>query len=79
MPNSSTFVDLLQHLVGFDTTSHKSNLELIHFVRDYLDEYGIRSTLIENANKDKANLFASIGPDTLTGGVVLSGHTDVVR
>ena len=78
MPNSSTFVDLLQHLVGFDTTSHKSNLELIHFVRDYLDEYGVRSTLIDNANKDKANLFASIGPDTLTGGVVLSGHTDVV-
>jgi acetylornithine deacetylase len=78
VPNSSSFIDLLQHLVGFDTTSHKSNLELIHFVRDYLNEYGIRSTLIENENKDKANLFASIGPDTLTGGVVLSGHTDVV-
>ena len=78
MPDTTTFIDLFRHLVGFDTTSHKSNLELIHFVRDYLNQYGVPSTLIENGNKDKANLFASIGPDTLTGGVVLSGHTDVV-
>lgn len=68
---------MLAKLVSFDTTSAYSNLDLIHFVRDYLDEYGISSTLIPNADGNKANLFATIGPNT-TGGVALSGHTDVV-
>jgi len=68
---------MITRLVGFDTVSRHSNLALIHYVRDYLDGYGIPSHLIENPKGDKANLFATIGPD-VEGGVVLSGHTDVV-
>ncbi len=68
---------LLQTLVGFDTTSHASNLQLIEFVRDYLAGFGVASELIYNEERSKANLFASIGPVQLPG-IVLSGHTDVV-
>jgi acetylornithine deacetylase len=69
--------ELLQTLVGFDTTSRESNLQLIEFVRDYLAGSGVASELIYNASRSKANLFASIGPVELPG-IVLSGHTDVV-
>lgn len=72
-----TSKEMLARLVSFDTTSYKSNLELIHWVRDYLDEYGIKSTIIHDATKNKANLHAIIGPEDKQG-VVLSGHTDVV-
>jgi acetylornithine deacetylase len=68
---------MLKRLVAFDTTSRNSNLELIHYLRDYLADFGVESTLVPNAEGTKANLFASIGPDR-EGGVVLSGHTDVV-
>lgn len=68
---------MLRRLVGFDTTSVKSNLELIHWVQNYLGEYGITSKLIYDAGKNKANLHAVIGPQDKPG-VVLSGHTDVV-
>ncbi|AZE95031.1 Acetylornithine deacetylase [Pseudomonas orientalis] len=69
--------DLLQTLVGFDTTSRESNLQLIEFVRDYLAGFGVASELIYNESRSKANLFASVGPLELPG-IVLSGHTDVV-
>ncbi|WP_449103953.1 acetylornithine deacetylase [Pseudomonas veronii] len=68
---------LLQTLVGFDTTSRESNLQLIAFVRDYLASHGVASELIYNEARTKANLFASIGPMEVPG-IVLSGHTDVV-
>ncbi|MDY7066945.1 Acetylornithine deacetylase [Pseudomonas extremaustralis] len=68
---------LLQTLVGFDTTSRESNLQLIEFVRDYLAGFGVTSELVYNEERSKANLFASIGPLELAG-IVLSGHTDVV-
>lgn len=68
---------MIERLVAFDTTSRNSNLELIHFVRDYLKGHGIEATLIFNPEKTKANLFATLGPD-VAGGVILSGHTDVV-
>ena len=70
-------IDMLKRLVAFDTTSRNSNLELIRYIQDYLDGHGVKSTLVPNAEGTKANLFASIGPET-EGGVVLSGHTDVV-
>lgn len=70
-------VELLAELVAFDTTSHLSNRALISFVARYLSEHGIVSTEIVNADGTKANLFATIGPQC-DGGVVLSGHTDVV-
>src|SRR6266849_739415 len=69
--------EMLRRLVAFDTTSRHSNLALIDYVRGYLDGHGIASTLVPNAEGTKANLFASIGP-MVEGGIVLSGHTDVV-
>lgn len=68
---------LLERLIGFATVSRDSNLQLIHFIRDYLAELGVHSELLFNDDHTKANLFATIGPD-LAGGIVLSGHTDVV-
>ncbi|WP_434623892.1 acetylornithine deacetylase [Pseudomonas sp. Z1-29] len=68
---------LLAELVGFATVSRDSNLALIGFVGDYLQGLGVSSELIYNAERTKANLLASIGP-SVPGGVVLSGHTDVV-
>jgi acetylornithine deacetylase len=70
-------IAILERLVGFDTVSAKSNLALIDWVADYLDGYGITSTLTRCADGAKANLFATIGPAD-RGGVILSGHTDVV-
>ncbi len=75
-PSQET-IDLIEKLVGFDTTSHKSNLELISFIADYLGKYGIGANLIEDPSGTKANLFATIGPEDRPG-IVLSGHTDVV-
>ncbi len=70
-------VEMLRRLVAFDTTSRDSNLALIHYVRDYLKGHGIDSTLVPNEEGTKANLYATVGP-MKEGGVVLSGHTDVV-
>ncbi|MBF8746768.1 acetylornithine deacetylase [Pseudomonas putida] len=68
---------LLERLVGFATVSRDSNLELIGFIRDYLAGLGVQSELFLNDAGTKANLYATIGPGD-RGGVVLSGHTDVV-
>ncbi|ASV98777.1 acetylornithine deacetylase [Paraburkholderia aromaticivorans] len=68
---------LLERLISFATVSRDSNLEMIEFIRDYLGELGVESELFYNAERTKANLFATIGPRE-RGGVVLSGHTDVV-
>jgi acetylornithine deacetylase len=70
-------IDMLAKLVAFDTTSRRSNLELIGFVEHYLSGFGISSRRVPNADGGKANLYATIGPN-VEGGVVLSGHTDVV-
>jgi acetylornithine deacetylase len=69
--------DLIAKLIAFDTTSRDSNLALIDFVRDYLESWGIRSELYFDADKRKADLYATIGPDD-RGGLMLSGHTDTV-
>lgn len=69
--------EMIETLIGFDTTSRDSNLALIHHVRDYLAGWGVESTLIHNEDGNKANLYATVGP-AVDGGVVLSGHTDVV-
>ncbi|MEM0921755.1 MAG: acetylornithine deacetylase [Pseudomonadota bacterium] len=69
--------EMLDRLVGFRTVSSASNLELIHFVRDYLASHGIESHLTPDETGQKANLHAVIGPAE-EGGVILSGHTDVV-
>lgn len=70
--------ELIDKLVSFDTTSRNSNLDLIVFVEDYLASHGIASTRVANDDNTKTNLFATIGPADQAGGIVLSGHTDVV-
>jgi acetylornithine deacetylase len=70
-------IPILERLVGFDTTSHLSNLALIDWVERYLSGYGLDARRIASADGRKANLLASVGPP-VQGGVVLSGHTDVV-
>lgn len=68
---------MLDKLVSFKTVSLDSNLEMIKFIQDYLNSYGIDSHLVFNNLKTKANLYAQIGPN-VEGGILLSGHTDVV-
>ncbi len=70
-------IELLNTLIGFDTTSYNSNLELIEFIQSYLSSFDIDSTLIHDESGKKANLYATIGRTDI-GGVMLSGHTDVV-
>ena len=74
--NTQDATDLLAKIIAFDTTSAKSNLDLIAFVQDYLDGHGIASTLVPNGDDKKACLFATIGEGE--GGVGLSGHSDCV-
>ena len=71
-------IEILRQLVAFDTVSANSNLALIRWVADRLDRQGIASALTYDETGDKANLFATIGPQDAGGGVILSGHTDVV-
>ena len=68
---------ILERLIAFPTVSRDSNLDLMAYVRDFLAERGIESRLYTDASGLKANLYASVGP-TDQGGVLLSGHTDVV-
>jgi acetylornithine deacetylase len=69
--------EMLARLIAFPSVSTSSNLDLIHFCRDWLKSHGVESHLVMNAEGDKANLYATIGP-RVEGGIVLSGHTDVV-
>ena len=75
-------VELLTKLVGFDTTSHKSNRACIDFIRDYLDGHGVKSEILTTADGMKACLWATIvGSDKSISdrpGIVLAGHSDVV-
>ncbi len=74
---SAHALTLAQTLVRMNTVSANSNLELIHFVRDELLKLGVSSRLTFNADKSKANLFATLG-EGKPAGVILSGHTDTV-
>ena len=69
--------ELLATLVGFDTTSLKSNLALIAFVEDYLKSHRVGSLRIPSPDGIKADLFATIGGSG-NGGIGLSGHSDCV-
>ena len=70
-------LELAQTLVRMDTVSERSNLALIHFVRDELLRLGVESRLTYNAERTKANLFATLG-EGKPAGLILSGHTDTV-
>ena len=77
MTDLHTARDHLAQLIAFDTTSRDSNLALIDWVEEQLAPLGVTFTRIPNETGDKANLWVRIGPDA-PGGIVLSGHTDVV-
>jgi len=68
---------ILERLISFDTTSHRSNGALIDWVADYLSTRGVAATRLTSADAEKHNLLALVGP-RVEGAVVLSGHTDVV-
>jgi acetylornithine deacetylase len=68
---------ILERLISFPTVSRDSNLALIEYVRDFLASCGVRAKLYGDESGRKANLYAVIGPRD-RGGVLLSGHTDVV-
>jgi acetylornithine deacetylase len=68
---------LLERLIAFDTTSRLSNRALIDFVAAYLGQHGVTARVLPSPDGAKANLFATIGAGE-SGGVMLSGHTDVV-
>lgn len=70
-------LDILERLVALPTLSRTSNRELIAFVQSLLHNAGIETMLVESEDATRANLFATIGPQD-RGGIVLSGHTDVV-
>ena len=76
-PPSYTPREMLEKLVGFPTVSSESNLDLISFVENYLAAHGVESHRVASDCGTKANLYATIGP-LVSGGVALSGHTDVV-
>jgi acetylornithine deacetylase len=77
MPPADTALDVIRRLIAFDTTSRNSNLDLIGYAEDICRKAGGRVRLTYDDTHKKANLFATIGPET-DGGIVLSGHTDVV-
>lgn len=74
---SDRSLEFAQRLVRMNTVSDRSNLELIEFARDHLAGLGVRSRITYNAERTKANLFATLGAGK-PAGVILSGHTDTV-
>ncbi len=74
---SDAVLAMVQRLIAFDTTSRNSNLELIEFAQQIFERAGGRVRLTHDETGQKANLFATLGPEG-NGGYVLSGHTDVV-
>ena len=70
-------LSVIENLIGFETVSRDSNLPLIDFVQNFLYDHGVDSRRVPSADGRKSNLIATVGP-LESGGVVLSGHTDVV-
>jgi len=77
MSISPAVLETVGRLVGFDSTSRKSNLEVIDYLKDTLSGLGAECRLTHDDSGRKANLYATLGP-TDRPGVMLSGHTDVV-
>ena len=69
--------EILERLIAFPTVSRNSNLDLVDWVEGYLATHGVASRRVWNADRTKAGIYANVGPE-VEGGVILSGHTDVV-
>jgi acetylornithine deacetylase len=72
-----TVEEILAKLVSFPVLGGESNLSIIHWIKEYIESHGITATLVPNEKGNKASLHCRIGP-AISGGVILSGHTDVV-
>ncbi len=70
-------LNILEELIAFDTVALTPNLDLINYAEKYLSDLGARIILTHSSDGERANLFASFGPES-DGGIVLSGHSDVV-
>ncbi|MFS4483145.1 acetylornithine deacetylase [Hyunsoonleella sp. 2307UL5-6] len=68
---------ILSKLVAFPVLGGESNLSIINWIKDYIEGFGIKCTLVPNSEGTKASLHCRIGP-SVDGGIILSGHTDVV-
>src|SRR5258707_14425918 len=75
--NVEKTAEILDALVGFDTTSRNSNLALVGWIENYLDGLGVAHVRIPDKTGAKANVWATIGTGEAPG-YILSGHTDVV-
>lgn len=70
-------IDVLERLVSFPTISARPNHDITGYIQDYLAGHSVESTLSYEVSGERANLFATIGPN-VDGGVILNGHMDVV-
>ena len=70
-------LDILKELISFETVALTSNLDLITYAEKYLSDLGAKVSLTHSPDGERANLFASFGPE-INGVIVLSGHSDVV-
>lgn len=76
-PSLSLTKKILEDLVSFPVLPGDSNLEMVDYIADYLSSHGVDTQLIYSEDDTRANIFATIGP-SISGGIMLSGHTDVV-
>ncbi|MCV6631423.1 MAG: acetylornithine deacetylase [Flavobacteriaceae bacterium] len=72
-----TVTEILEKLVSFDVLGGESNTSIITWIKKFIEAHGVQTTLVPNTDGTKANLHCRIGP-AVDGGVILSGHTDVV-
>lgn len=69
-------IQILEKLISYKTISETSNLDLAEFIIKFLDKFDVKSKKIQG-HKGRFNIYSRIGPN-IDGGIVLSGHTDVV-
>ena len=70
-------ISVLTDLIGYPSISSESNLDIINYLSDKIKSIGGKIDIIKTSDNKQANIFATIGPE-IDGGIVLSGHTDVV-
>ena len=77
MSNNLSSFEILEKLISFPTISRSPNIELIKWVSNLLTSFGVKTTILQNEDGSRANLYATTGAEE-HGGIMLSGHTDVV-
>ncbi|WP_253929742.1 acetylornithine deacetylase [Lewinella sp. W8] len=77
LPRTMTATEILTALVSFPIFGGDANLEIVKWITDYLEGYGVAYQLVYNEDRTKAAIHCRVGPAT-DGGIILSGHLDVV-